>query len=159
MDFIAGQGRKHIAWLAARRMYDVTNAPIFCSSSLAVCAPIDQQPKSTRSKEELKSDEIPLYEAMTGAAYIEKLCRLMSLEEKKEEDHFHSTNFLFFKVCTRCWLIMIQIDTIEPIMKICRDCSEHTVIVFCRFSKKQLKIVLNRWKRVSKDSLLNSYLD
>lgn len=61
-------------------------------------APISEQPPIGGTKESLPEDERILYERFTDVQYIETLIKLLSLEENKGKDRFHTKYFFLFKV-------------------------------------------------------------
>lgn len=48
------------------------------------------------SRDQLKVDQCPLYDAFMDLAFVEKFCSLMSVEEKSDEEQFSPSNYQFF---------------------------------------------------------------
>lgn len=61
-------------------------------------APISEQPSITRKQEELRDEEVPIYENMMNAEFVEKFVAYLSLEEHKRKDKFRTKIMTLFKV-------------------------------------------------------------
>lgn len=60
-------------------------------------APISEQPSITRKQEELRDEEVPIYENMMNAEFVEKFVAYLSLEEHKRKDKFRTKIMTLFK--------------------------------------------------------------
>ncbi|XP_069787517.1 proteasome activator complex subunit 4-like isoform X1 [Narcine bancroftii] len=64
---------------------------------MLVYAPVDQQPKLGRSKEEMSEAEQVVYDYFSDPQFIEKLVKFLSLEDRKGRDKFNPRRFCLFK--------------------------------------------------------------
>ena len=61
-------------------------------------APPDEQPKLSRTPDELSNKEKPIYELFSQQEFVDKLIKFLTLEENKGRDKFHHKHFTLFKV-------------------------------------------------------------
>ncbi|XP_062911944.1 proteasome activator complex subunit 4-like isoform X1 [Mobula hypostoma] len=64
---------------------------------MLIYAPLDQQPKLGRSKEEMSEAEQIVYDHFSDVRFIEKLIKFLSLEDRKGRDKFNPRRFCLFK--------------------------------------------------------------
>ncbi|XP_072167902.1 proteasome activator complex subunit 4-like [Diadema setosum] len=65
--------------------------------TMLVYAPMSEQPKLDRSREELSEVEQVFYDHFSSHEFVEKLVGFLSLEDKKGKDKFDAKKFMVFK--------------------------------------------------------------
>ncbi|XP_060063003.1 proteasome activator complex subunit 4-like [Ylistrum balloti] len=60
-------------------------------------APTSEQPKLERKLEELREEEVPLYENLINPEFVDKFVEFLALEEHKRKDKFRTKTMTLFK--------------------------------------------------------------
>ena len=67
------------------------------SRTMTVYAPVEQQPKLGRRRDELTEAEQIIYDHFSDPKFVEQLIKFLSLEDRKGKDKFNPRRFCLFK--------------------------------------------------------------
>uniref|UniRef100_A0A4W3GV83 Proteasome activator subunit 4b n=1 Tax=Callorhinchus milii TaxID=7868 RepID=A0A4W3GV83_CALMI len=93
---------------------------------LLVYAPVDQQPKLGRGREEMSEAEQVIYDNFSDPQFVDQMIKFLSLEDRKGKDKFNPRRFCLFKGLFRNFDEAF-LSVLKPHMeRLAADCHEST---------------------------------